>query len=110
MVQGANALLLDIDYGTYHFVASSSTGTRGRIAWLALSPVGTKEIVGGVKAYTTRVEPGPLPTEFFDVRCLGRELRAQFETNIFAGIRFSSSSGWKEFGVVSNLGSDCNVF
>ncbi|KAL8751548.1 MAG: hypothetical protein Q9199_006334 [Rusavskia elegans] len=55
LVEGANALMLDIDYGTYPFVTSSSTGTGGAIGGLALSPFKIKHIIGVVKAYTTRV-------------------------------------------------------
>ncbi|KAH0563304.1 phosphoribosylaminoimidazole carboxylase ade2 [Trichoglossum hirsutum] len=68
VVEGANALLLDIDYGTYPFVTSSSTSIGGAIAGLALSPFKIKEIIGVVKAYTTRVGSGPFPTELSGVR------------------------------------------
>jgi adenylosuccinate synthase len=68
VVEGANALLLDIDYGTYPFVTSSSTGIGGAITGLALSPLRIGEIVGVVKAYTTRVGSGPFPTELSGVR------------------------------------------
>lgn len=60
-------MLLDLDYGTYPFVTSSSTGIGGAINGLAISPFNIKEIIGVVKAYTTRVGSGPLPTELFDV-------------------------------------------
>ncbi|KAL8668435.1 MAG: hypothetical protein Q9168_006932 [Polycauliona sp. 1 TL-2023] len=63
LVEGANALMLDIDYGTYPFVTSSPTGTGGAINGLGLSPFKVKEIIGVVKAYTTRVGGGPFPTE-----------------------------------------------
>ena len=51
----SNALMLDIDYGTYPFVTSSATGTGGAISGLGLSPFKIKHIIGVVKAYTTRV-------------------------------------------------------
>ena len=54
LVEGANALMLDIDYGTYPFVTSSSCGIGGVFTGLAISPFSIKEIVGVVKAYTTR--------------------------------------------------------
>ena len=63
LVEGANALMLDVDYGTYPFVTSSNTGIGGAITGLALNPFKIKEIVGVVKAYTTRVGSGPFPTE-----------------------------------------------
>jgi adenylosuccinate synthase len=68
LIEGANALLLDIDHGTYPYVTSSSTGLGGVFTGLAgitpsaLSAPGSN-IVGVVKAYTTRVGSGPFPTE-----------------------------------------------
>ena len=68
LIEGANALLLDIDHGTYPFVTSSNTGLGGVFTGLAgLSPSALaapgSNIVGVVKAYTTRVGSGPFPTE-----------------------------------------------
>ncbi|KAL8787931.1 MAG: hypothetical protein Q9213_001958 [Squamulea squamosa] len=66
LVEGANALMLDIDHGTYPYVTSSSTGIGGIVTGLAISPFKIKEIIGVVKAYTTRVGSGPFPTELLD--------------------------------------------
>jgi adenylosuccinate synthase len=55
LVEGANAVMLDIDYGTYPFVTSSSTGIGGVITGLTLGWHSIKEVIGVVKAYTTRV-------------------------------------------------------
>ncbi|CAD6564018.1 MAG: hypothetical protein ASARMPRED_002648 [Alectoria sarmentosa] len=63
LVEGANALMLDVDYGTYPCVTSSNTGIGGVFTGLALNPFKIKEIIGVVKCYTTRVGAGPLPTE-----------------------------------------------
>ncbi|KAJ8112199.1 hypothetical protein OPT61_g5382 [Boeremia exigua] len=63
LVEGANALMLDIDYGTYPFVTSSNTGLGGVITGLTLGWRSIKEVIGVVKAYTTRVGSGPFPTE-----------------------------------------------
>ncbi|KAJ9607733.1 Adenylosuccinate synthase [Cladophialophora chaetospira] len=68
LIEGANALLLDIDHGTYPYVTSSNTGLGGVFTGLAgLSPQSLSSpgsnIVGVVKAYTTRVGSGPFPTE-----------------------------------------------
>ncbi|CAO1601014.1 Adenylosuccinate synthase [Xanthoria calcicola] len=63
LVEGANALMLDIDQGTYPFVTSSATGTGGAVQGLALSPFKIRNIIGVVKAYTTRVGGGPFPSE-----------------------------------------------
>ncbi|KAL8949884.1 MAG: hypothetical protein Q9222_004041 [Ikaeria aurantiellina] len=67
LVEGANALMLDIDHGTYPFCTSSATGIGG-IFSLPLSPFKIKNIIGVVKAYTTRVGGGPFPSEQLNVR------------------------------------------
>ncbi|AAS50585.2 ABL186Wp [Eremothecium gossypii ATCC 10895] len=63
LVEGANALMLDIDFGTYPYVTSSSTGIGGVLTGLGIPPRCIDEIYGVVKAYTTRVGEGPFPTE-----------------------------------------------
>ncbi|RJE20225.1 hypothetical protein PHISCL_07443 [Aspergillus sclerotialis] len=63
LVEGANALMLDLDHGTYPFVTSSSTGLGGAVQGLSLNPTSITSIIGVVKAYTTRVGSGPFPSE-----------------------------------------------
>lgn len=63
LVEGSQALLLDLDYGTYPYVTSSSTCLGGIIGGLALKRRNIKEVIGVVKAYTTRVGSGCFPTE-----------------------------------------------
>lgn len=63
LVEGSQALMLDIDNGTYPYVTSSNTGLGGVMTGLHLSPRKIKEIIGVVKAYTTRVGSGPFPSE-----------------------------------------------
>lgn len=63
LVEGANALLLDIDFGTYPYVTSSNTSIGGVCTGLGIPPTKIREIYGVVKAYTTRVGAGPFPTE-----------------------------------------------
>ncbi|KAI1771937.1 adenylosuccinate synthetase [Hypoxylon cercidicola] len=63
LVEGSQALMLDLDYGSYPFVTSSNCSTGGCIQGLGLSPFNIKNIIGVVKAYTTRVGGGPFPTE-----------------------------------------------
>lgn len=67
LIEGANALMLDIDYGTYPYVTSSSTGIGGVLTGLGLPPKTINNIYGVVKAYTTRVGEGPFPTEQLNV-------------------------------------------
>ncbi|KAI1822802.1 adenylosuccinate synthetase [Xylaria intraflava] len=63
LIEGSQALMLDLDYGSYPFVTSSSCSIGGCIQGLALSPFNIKNIIGVVKSYTTRVGGGPFPTE-----------------------------------------------
>lgn len=73
VVEGANALMLDIDYGSYPFVTSSSTTLAGIIGGLTLNPKNIAETVGVVKAYTTRVGWGAFKTE--DTEKIGTKLQ-----------------------------------
>ncbi|KAI8869375.1 adenylosuccinate synthase [Ramicandelaber brevisporus] len=66
LVEGANALFLDIDYGTYPFVTSSNTSIGGVLTGLGIPPNRIGKIYGVVKAYTTRVGMGPFPTELLN--------------------------------------------
>ncbi|KAK2591072.1 Adenylosuccinate synthase [Conoideocrella luteorostrata] len=63
VVEGANALMLDIEYGSYPYVTSSNTTLAGVIGGLALNPKNITETIGVVKAYTTRVGHGAFKTE-----------------------------------------------
>ena len=67
LVEGANALMLDIDYGTYPYVTSSSTTVGGVCTGLGIPPRRIGKVIGVVKAYTTRVGGGPFPTEQLNV-------------------------------------------
>lgn len=66
LIEGANALMLDLDFGTYPFVTSSSTGIGGVCTGLGIPPRKIGKVIGVVKAYTTRVGGGPFPTELLD--------------------------------------------
>ncbi|CAE7756296.1 unnamed protein product [Symbiodinium necroappetens] len=63
LVEGANAALLDIDFGTYPFVTSSNTTVGSVCTGLGVPPKVVDAVIGVVKAYTTRVGHGPFPTE-----------------------------------------------
>jgi adenylosuccinate synthase len=81
LLEGAQGSLLDVDHGTYPFVTSSSTTVGGAFIGAGLAPTGAHSALGVVKAYTTRVGNGPLPTEFDEplgtrVRELGNEFGA----------------------------------
>lgn len=66
LLEGAQGTLLDIDFGTYPYVTSTSTTVGGACPGLGLSPQHIRRIVGVFKAYITRVGSGPMPTELLD--------------------------------------------
>ena len=81
LLEGAQGSLLDIDHGTYPFVTSSNTTSGGAAVGAGLAPTSIDAVLGVVKAYTTRVGSGPLPTEMdeplqSEVRRLGNEFGA----------------------------------
>ena len=63
LVEGANATMLDIDFGTYPYVTSSNPSIGSVLTGLGVSPRKLRGIYGTVKAYCTRVGEGPFPTE-----------------------------------------------
>lgn len=66
LAEGAQAAMLDVDFGTYPFVTSSSCVAAGVCSGLGVSPSKVGRIYGIAKAYCTRVGAGPFPTELFD--------------------------------------------
>jgi adenylosuccinate synthase len=81
LLEGAQGSLLDVDHGTYPYVTSSSTTSGGAATGAGITPHAIDAALGVVKAYTTRVGNGPLPTEFDaalgdEVRRLGNEFGA----------------------------------
>lgn len=81
LLEGAQGSLLDIDHGTYPFVTSSTTTSGGAAVGVGISPRSLDRCLGVVKAYTTRVGHGPLPTELAEplqseMRKLGNEFGA----------------------------------
>jgi adenylosuccinate synthase len=73
MFEGAQGTLLDIDHGTYPFVTSSNASVGGVCTGLGVPPRAVGTVLGVVKAYTTRVGEGPLPTELLGE--MGNRLR-----------------------------------
>ncbi|MFH1791744.1 MAG: adenylosuccinate synthase [Candidatus Omnitrophota bacterium] len=62
--EGAQGTLLDLDFGTYPYVTSSSATAGGACIGTGVGPSDIRKVIGVVKAYTTRVGEGPFPTEF----------------------------------------------
>jgi adenylosuccinate synthase len=73
LLEGAQGALLDIDFGTYPYVTSSSTMSANSAVGAGLPPRSIDRVLGVYKAYITRVGSGPMPTELFDG--VGQELR-----------------------------------
>jgi adenylosuccinate synthase len=84
LFEGAQGTLLDIDFGTYPFVTSSNTTVGGVCTGLGIGPKAIDEVMGIVKAYTTRVGEGPFPTELSNT--LGEHLRQK-------GAEFGATTG-----------------
>jgi len=81
LAEGAQGSMLDVDFGTYPFVTSSSTISAGVCTGLGIAPKWIREVIGVTKAYCTRVGSGPFPTELHDatgekLREIGREFGA----------------------------------
>jgi len=73
LAEGAQGSMLDVDFGTFPFVTSSSTTSAGVCSGLGVAPQKIREVIGVSKAYCTRVGSGPFPTELHDET--GEELR-----------------------------------
>jgi adenylosuccinate synthase len=81
LLEGAQGSLLDVDHGTYPYVTSSNTTSGGAATGVGIAPTTIDAVLGVVKAYTTRVGSGPLPTEMDDAmgtrtREIGKEFGA----------------------------------
>jgi len=81
LLEGAQGTALDLDHGTYPFVTSSNTTAGGAATGTGIGPTAITDVIGVVKAYTTRVGEGPLPSAFEPemdehVRTLGGEFGA----------------------------------
>jgi len=84
LFEGAQGTMLDLDFGTYPFVTSSSASSGGACTGSGVPPHRINQVVGVIKAYTTRVGEGPFPTELHDAT--GEALRK-------AGNEFGATTG-----------------
>lgn len=92
LFEGAQGTVLDLDFGTYPYVTSSSATAGGACIGTGISPVDIDKIIGVAKAYTTRVGRGPFPT--------------QFSQNLLEKIRHKG----KEFGATTGRPRRCGWF
>lgn len=84
LAEGAQGSMLDVDFGTFPFVTSSSTISAGVCSGLGIAPQKIRDVIGITKAYCTRVGGGPFPTELHDE--IGEQIRK-------AGHEFGSTTG-----------------
>jgi adenylosuccinate synthase len=84
LLEGAQAALLDIDFGTYPYVTSSNPTAGGACTGLGVPPTAIDKVIGVAKAYSTRVGNGPFPTELDNE--LGEQIRK-------AGREFGATTG-----------------
>jgi len=99
LLEGAQGTMLDVDFGTYPYTTSSNTIAGGSCTGIGISPKYINEIIGIVKAYTTRVGEGPFPTELTDE--IGKHLQQK-------GYEFGTTTsrprrcGWLDLVVVKH--------
>jgi adenylosuccinate synthase len=93
LCEGSQGTMLDVDHGSYPYVTSSSTVSGGALTGLGFGPTYVDRVVGVVKAFTTRVGGGPMPTELHDA--LGDRLRGTGE------------NFWDEFGTTTGRSRRC---
>lgn len=84
LLEGAQGSMLDLDFGTYPYVTSSSPTAGGALTGSGIPPTSVDLTMGVFKAYTTRVGYGPLPTELLDT--LGEQMRK-------VGVEYGTTTG-----------------
>ena len=84
LLEGAQGSMLDLDFGTYPYVTSSSPTAGGALTGSGIPPTAVDLTMGVFKAYTTRVGYGPLPTELLDT--LGEQMRE-------IGVEYGTTTG-----------------
>lgn len=98
LFEGAQGTLLDLDLGTYPYVTSSHPGSGGVTVGAGIGPKYIGDVLGVVKAYTTRVGEGPFPSELFDnIGEYMREKGGEYGTNTGRARR----CGWFDSVIVS---------
>ncbi|KAI6103407.1 Adenylosuccinate synthetase [Pisolithus sp. B1] len=107
LVEGANALMLDIDFGTYPYVTSSSTDIGGVCTGLGIPPRAIGHTIGVIKAYTTRVGGGPFPTEQLNVRHVSPFQQPLVDTLPYQDVGVHLQEAGKEYGTTTGRRRRC---
>jgi adenylosuccinate synthase len=97
IAEGANATMLDIDFGTFPYVTSSNTTIGGVCTGLGVPPQAIETTIGIMKAYTTRVGAGPFPT-WLDDEIGDRMQKVGHEFGATTGRK--RKCGWLDLNVV----------
>jgi adenylosuccinate synthase len=108
LLEGAQGTMLDIDHGTYPFVTSSATASGGMCSGSGLSPRDIGDVVGVVKAYTTRVGSGPFPTELDMKQGVGKHL-SEVGHEVGTTTGRPRRCGWLDLVVVNHSVRLCGV-
>lgn len=85
LLEGGQATMLDIDFGTYPYVTSSNATAGGAITGSGIGPTKVDRVLGVVKAYTTRVGEGPFPTHQPSVFDGGQKVDSSVDANEYFG-------------------------
>jgi adenylosuccinate synthase len=108
LLEGAQGAMLDIDHGTFPFVTSSATASGGMCSGSGLAPRDIGDVVGVVKAYTTRVGGGPFPTELNLEEGVGKHMSTVgAEVGTTTGRK--RRCGWLDLVVVNHAVRLCGV-
>jgi adenylosuccinate synthase len=108
LLEGAQGAMLDIDHGTVPFVTSSATASGGMCSGSGLAPRDIGDVVGVVKAYTTRVGAGPFPTELDMAQGVGKHL-SEVGQEVGTTTGRKRRCGWLDLVVVNHAVRLCGV-
>jgi adenylosuccinate synthase len=108
LLEGAQGAMLDIDHGTYPYVTSSATAAGGMCSGSGLAPRDIGDVVGVVKAYTTRVGSGPFPTELDMGQGVGKHL-SEVGREVGTTTGRKRRCGWLDLVVVNHAVRLCGV-
>ena len=108
LLEGAQGAMLDIDHGTFPFVTSSATASGGMCSGSGLAPRDIGDVVGVVKAYTTRVGGGPFPTELSLDEGVGQHM-SQVGQEVGTTTGRKRRCGWLDLVVVNHAVRLCGV-
>jgi adenylosuccinate synthase len=108
LLEGAQGAMLDLDHGTYPFVTSSATASGGMCSGSGLAPRDIGDVVGVVKAYTTRVGSGPFPTELDMAQGVGKHL-SEVGQEVGTTTGRKRRCGWLDLVVVNHAVRLCGV-